>query len=108
MVTGQGEGIIGEGKWLLLKTIKEKGSLMAASKELNISYRKAWGDIRKTEQLLGIPLLDKTRGGKDGGASNLTKEGMLFVEVFENAKNKVANAVQVAGLELQQLLENAK
>lgn len=77
-----GEGIFGEGKWLLLKTIDEEGSLSKAAIKLKISYRKAWGDIKKMEQLLNITILDTLRGGNEGGSSKLTSEGKKILEFY--------------------------
>jgi len=45
--TEDAEGVFGDGKWRLLKKIDAKGSLKAASQSLHISYRKAWGDLKK-------------------------------------------------------------
>ncbi|MBU3928739.1 MAG: molybdenum-binding protein, partial [Bacteroidetes bacterium] len=45
-----GEGIVGESTHLLLRKIEEMGSLKAAAEFLGISYRKAWGDIKKSEE----------------------------------------------------------
>ncbi len=41
------EGVFGDGKWRLLEAIETKGSLSADSKMLSISYRKAWGYLKK-------------------------------------------------------------
>ena len=79
-----GEGIMGIGKLTLLKKIRETGSIMVAAKELNISYRKAWGDIKKAEEFLGIKLLEKHRGGKHGGQTILTKTGINVINAFDS------------------------
>ena len=79
----EGEGIMGDGKWLLLKTIEKNGSLKLASEILGISYRKAWGDIKKAENLLGFKLIEKFRGGKDGGKSILTSDGSKIINAYE-------------------------
>ena len=60
-----GEGIIGEGQYQLLREIEKKGSLKAAAECLGTSYRKAWGDIKNAEELLGYDLTEKVRGGID-------------------------------------------
>lgn len=83
-----GEGIIGDGKIRLLLEIAEKGSLSAAAEALGLSYRKAWGDIRKAEQLLGYPLTEKHRGGKDGGSSILTPQALRLLEAYQALKGE--------------------
>ncbi len=70
-----GDGVFGHGKWQLLDAVHRKGSLRAAADWLGISYRKAWGDLRKAERALGIHFLERHRGGISGGESNLTEEG---------------------------------
>jgi len=84
-----GEGILGDGKWLLLQAIDEKGSLSAAANSLGISYRKAWGDIKKAETLLGIVLIDKQRGGSSGGASTLTEYGTKWLTLYKSFHGKI-------------------
>jgi len=84
-----GEGIMGDGKWRLLEAIDEKGSLSAASIALNISYRKAWGDLKKAEALLGTLLIDKQRGGAFGGTTNLTEYGKKYLALYKSFHKKL-------------------
>ena len=77
-----GEGILGDGKWLLLQTINELGSISKAGEKLRISYRKAWGDLRTIELLLGISILEKTRGGASGGSTILTEKGIQLIKEY--------------------------
>lgn len=81
--TDQDKSVFGEGKWELLKAIKETGSLKAAVEKLNISYRRTWDNLKKIEDTLGYPIIEKSRGGADGGQTILTPQGEQFVEVFE-------------------------
>lgn len=89
-----GEGIMGDGKWLLLETINKKGSLSAAATELKISYRKAWGDIKKAELLLGSHLLEKQRGGSLGGTSILTDFAKKWMELYKHFHKKMDTAFE--------------
>ncbi len=87
--SGHGEGIMGDGKWRLLQSIDEKGSLSAAANSLGISYRKAWGDIKKAETLLGFVLIDKQRGGASGGTSTLTEYGTKWLALYKSFHRKI-------------------
>ena len=58
-------GILGDGKWLLLKAISETGSLKLAMEKLNLSYRKTWNNLQQIEERLGFPILDTQRGGAE-------------------------------------------
>jgi molybdate transport system regulatory protein len=88
------EGIFGDGKWRLLEAIEAKGSLSAASKMLSISYRKAWGDLKKAEKCLGVTLLEKQRGGSFGGRSTLTAEGKKWVRAYAKFRSDIERAVE--------------
>ncbi len=88
-----GADIIGDDKFLMLKTIREEGSLKTAAEKLHISYRKAWGDLKTCEDLLGFPLLEKQRGGADGGRTLLTDEGIRFITLYESMHNEFQVAV---------------
>ena len=91
-----GEGIIGEGQYKLLRLIEVKGSLKAAADELGTSYRKAWGDIKNAEELLGYDLTDKHRGGKDGGKSTLTDKAKNLLEAYDALHKKMDTAIEEA------------
>lgn len=77
------KGIMGDGKWQILKAIQAHGSLRAATGALGITYRRTWGDLKAIEQMLGFSLLDKTRGGKEGGQTQLTPGGLKLVAAFD-------------------------
>jgi molybdate transport repressor ModE-like protein len=83
-----GEGILGDGKWRLLKAIEEFGSISKAAENLKISYRKAWGDLKKVEELLGIQVIDKIRGGQSGGSSSLTEQGINLIKAYDKFHNE--------------------
>lgn len=78
-----GNGILGDGKWRILKLIEEKGSLKAACSELGYTYRRTWGNLQKIEQMLGFQLLEKHRGGSEKGSTRLTIKGKKLVEAFD-------------------------
>ena len=92
------EGVFGDGKWRLLKAIDEEGSLNAASKSLQISYRKAWGDLKKAQDALGVNLVEKQRGGVLGGRTTLTRQGKQWVEAYTRFRGDIEKAVEKAYL----------
>jgi molybdate transport system regulatory protein len=82
--------VFGPGVYSLLKKIMEVGTLKEASIELGMSYRYAWGLIRKAEEKLGEPLLSAHKGGKSGGGgAELTESGKRFLKEFENISEKM-------------------
>jgi len=90
------EGVFGDGKWQLLKAIDNTGSLTAASESLRISYRKAWGDLRKAQETLNIALVEKQRGGILGGQTTLTEQGKKWVKAYARFRDETEKAVEKA------------
>jgi molybdate transport system regulatory protein len=80
------EGVFGDGKWRLLKAIQKQGSLKAAAKTLRMSYRKAWGDLRKAERHLGVTLVSRQRGGTTGGGTELTEAGKKWLKAYSRLR----------------------
>ena len=91
-----GEGIIGENTYAILKAIGETGSLKSAAEQMGISYRKAWGDIKNSEELLGYDLTEKQRGGVGGGASTLTQKAKNLLEAYDTLHKKMDDAIEDA------------
>ncbi len=54
------------------------GSIQRAAEEFGMSYRHAWGAIKKIEKRAGFKILDRKLGGKEGGA-RLTPKGKEFI-----------------------------
>jgi molybdopterin synthase catalytic subunit len=77
-IENNGEVVLGGGKAELLLTVDRLGSIQRAAEEFGMSYRHAWGAIRKIEQRAGFKILDKKLGGKDRGAQ-LTEKGKKFI-----------------------------
>jgi molybdate transport system regulatory protein len=94
-----GRGILGDGKWRMLRLIAEKGSLKAACDEMGYTYRRTWGNIKKIEEFFGFPLLEKHRGGAEGGSMTLTEEGKLLVRAFDKFHSSADAFIQKGFLE---------
>lgn len=86
--TTEGLSILGEGKWQLLKAIKEHGSLKSAIQKMGYSYRQTWDNLRKIEEKLQVKLIDKSRGGEKGGQTVLTPQGEKLVDFFDHLYNE--------------------
>ncbi len=46
----------------LLAAIQESGAIAQAARSVGLSYRHAWGQVKRAEQLFGHPLVDAGRG----------------------------------------------
>ena len=78
----EGKVVFGSGRLKILDAVERHGSILAAAKEMNMSYRAVWGKIQATEVRLGQPLLHRKAGGARGGGSQLTPLGKALVERF--------------------------
>lgn len=82
--------VFGPGVYSLLKKVMEVGTLKESSTQLGMSYRYAWGLIRKAEEKLGEPLLSAHKGGKSGGGgAELTERGKKFLFEFQNLREQM-------------------
>jgi molybdate transport system regulatory protein len=93
LVTKEDDTVINEEGFMLLTEIKKEQSIVAASRNMGISYRKAWGLLREIENVLGFQLVGKHRGGKAGGKTDLTPEGIELTEAYGNLKKELDFAV---------------
>src|SRR5262245_54197802 len=73
------DGRIGPGKIELLEKIAAFGSISAAARQMDMSYKHAWMLVEELNQVFGKPVLDGQRGGKRGGGATLTETGLEIV-----------------------------
>jgi molybdate transport system regulatory protein len=85
--------VLDETDALLLRRISEKGSLTVAAKLVGISYRNAWGRIKKLESNYGFRILDTKVGGVKGGSARLTPRGMALFKEFRHMRKYLFNAM---------------
>ncbi|MFY9605856.1 MAG: NUDIX domain-containing protein [Thermoplasmata archaeon] len=79
-----GRFIVSDGRAKLLRKVKDLGSLSKAAKEMGMSYRHAWGIVRRISQNAGGEIAHSTRGGKEGGITSLTPFGEEILREYEN------------------------
>ncbi len=79
-IENRGEVVLGGGKTALLLAVDRFGSIQRAADEFGMSYRHAWGAIRRIEKRAGFRIVDTRLGGKEGGGARLTPEGKAFVD----------------------------
>lgn len=70
----------GLGRAILLAKIEEHGSLKRAAGELGMSYRAAWGKIKRSEEVLGVKLIVQVGTKREG--YRLTDTGRMMMEQF--------------------------
>jgi molybdate transport system regulatory protein len=76
-----GEPFTGRGCVRLLKLIQSEGSILAASNRMEMSYNKAWRLVKRTEEKLDCPLVQRQAGATHG--STLTAQALLLIQCYQ-------------------------
>ena len=90
----EGQPVFGRGKRSLLEAIDKYGSINRAAKEINISYRKAWSYLNAMEERLGMRLVDRQTGGKDGGGARLTENARTILKKYKDLEKDLQRIVE--------------
>ncbi|MEF8833014.1 MAG: NUDIX domain-containing protein [Candidatus Thermoplasmatota archaeon] len=88
MLKKEGKFVLGEGREQLLELIDEKGSISEAAKEMNMSYRHAWGKVKKIEEAIGKEVVKSQRGGDKNRGSILTPAGKKLLSDYKRLKEE--------------------
>ncbi|GEM_PF-148069 len=98
-LTEEDKALLGKGGALLLKKISETGSISdairdvpskrGARKKTGLSYRYAWGLLKKISDRLKKPIIQKFRGGRKGGGSELTQTGEELLRYYTRLENLI-------------------
>ncbi len=89
----KGEVVLGGGKAGLLLAVGRLGSIQRAANEFGMSYRHAWGVIKKIEHRAGFKIVDTKLGGSDRGAQ-LTPRGREFIEKADSLLKDLRKLVE--------------
>jgi len=76
---------IGYGRVVLLERIREHGSISAAARSMEMSYRHAWKLVDSMNRQSRSPVVEKTTGGRGGGGAMLTDAGERAINCFWSA-----------------------
>ncbi len=91
-LTKDAEIAIGPGKVALLEAIVSTGSITAAAKVLGMSYRRAWLLIDSMNKMFKVPVVDAATGGKHGGGTVVTSNGMQVIECYRRIEEDALKA----------------
>ena len=93
----------GKGVYELVKKTQSFGSLSGAYKAMKMSNSKAWKILKRAEEDLDMPLIERISGGKDGGGSKLTQEGEELLEKYEKF---IQEMNEYAGAQFKEIFED--
>jgi len=102
-----GKFVFGPGKADLLSAICETGSLVAAARDLGMSYMRAWRLVQEMHRLYAKPLVELRRGGKTKGGAKLTPAGEKALLLYRRMESEALAATEPAWKEFCSLLRPA-
>ncbi|MGJ4897215.1 MULTISPECIES: winged helix-turn-helix domain-containing protein [unclassified Bradyrhizobium] len=87
-------GRIGPGKIALLENIARHGSISAAGRAMDMSYKRAWDLVDEINRVCRQPAVARQTGGRNGGGAALTAFGTQLVERYRRIERDAADAVR--------------
>ena len=87
-------GRIGPGKIQLLESIRQHGSISAAGRAMDMSYKRAWDLVDEINRICRQSAVEPQTGGKNGGGSVLTPFGVSLVKRYRKVERDAASAVR--------------
>ena len=92
--------VMGPGKAELLARIDEAGSISAAGRAMGMSYKRAWSLVEEMNAAFARPVVDSSRGGRQGGGAVLTATGREVLARFRRLERllETEGADEIAAL----------
>ena len=84
---------LGHGKMELLEHIRETGSISAAGRAMDMSYRRAWLLVAEMNRMFKAQVVESQRGGQKGGGAALTPFGDQLLARFRNMEKTVRSSL---------------
>ena len=95
---------LGPGKVRLLELVAETGSISAAGRAMDMSYRRAWVLVSALNRTFRLPVVATRGGGAGGGGASLTPFGEALVRRYREMEETARQAVAGHMAELEQAL----
>jgi molybdate transport system regulatory protein len=88
------EARIGPGKIQLLENIRVCGSISAAGRAMDMSYKRAWDLVDEINHICGRVAVERQVGGKYGGGAILTPFGLSLVARYRKIERSAERAAR--------------
>lgn len=99
---------MGPGKADLLEAILQQGSISAAAKHMQMSYKRAWDLVTVMNGSFQGPLVETAVGGSHGGGASLTALGREVLQQYRALQVKAAASIALESQALTRLLANGR
>ncbi|UHS62419.1 LysR family transcriptional regulator [Agrobacterium vaccinii] len=84
---------LGRGKIELMERIASTGSISAAGRAMDMSYRRAWLLVDALNHMFTQPVIESQRGGKQGGGAGLTAFGVELLARYRGMESRMRDAL---------------
>jgi molybdate transport system regulatory protein len=84
---------LGPGKIALLERVRKFGSIAAAGRDMDMSYRRAWELVEALNRQFARPIVILKSGGRKGGGASVTEQGQQLIALYK----AVGRAAKLAG-----------
>ncbi|MEK1895206.1 MAG: winged helix-turn-helix domain-containing protein [Rhizobium sp.] len=84
---------LGRGKMELLEHIRDTGSISAAGRAMDMSYRRAWLLVSDMNRMFRDPVVESQRGGQKGGGAALTPFGDELLARFRKMERMMKSTL---------------
>lgn len=85
---------LGRGKVKLLENIIATGSIAAAGRQMDMSYRRAWQLVEALNTMFDELVVDTKRGGEKGGGATVTPFGLELIGTFRQMEARLQSALE--------------
>ncbi|WP_229008833.1 winged helix-turn-helix domain-containing protein [Methylophilus sp. Leaf408] len=91
-ISHEGNTALGPGKIELLLMIEQHGSISAAAKQMQMSYRRAWELVDVMNRCFDQVVVLSSTGGTHGGGAQVTEFGKSLIGAYQQILKKSAEA----------------
>lgn len=79
---------------LLLFLLADTGNMRRACDMMGLSYGKGWDLVNRLEEVVGVKVVERSRGGRRGGTTSLTEAGRRVLCSYQRFEDRVGSGVR--------------
>ncbi len=78
----------------LLEMVAETGSISAAARRMEMSYRRAWLLVEELNEIFNVPVVETAAGGSGGGGAKITAHGTRLIALYHELQKEADALVE--------------